>query len=204
MGTKRAQAQKIFVFGNDRRTALPCVAPDLTVRRRGEADISDMIGVMAKRNKKMHKGGRSWASTTKRTLARADQRVIAGSNRVFQRSRNIGVLEVRIVAQDFCTARPACQLVEDIADTDAQSANDRTTTANLRIGCDSVEVARHGWLRWIHSSIDAGAEPIPAIRDTPPFRRDRNMTPAMQPRNPHKHTGVRIFIHRAGRNFAKR
>jgi len=56
----------------------------------------------------------------KRTSARADQRMVARPNRIFERSRDVVVFfEIRAIAQDIRTAGAARQHVENVADADA-------------------------------------------------------------------------------------
>src|SRR5690606_29337773 len=61
----------------------------------------------------------------------------------YQGCPNILGMKVREVCQYFSLGHSACEILEDIYDGDASSADDWLPATDLWIQCDSVDKARH-------------------------------------------------------------
>jgi hypothetical protein len=130
-----AKDNKIFVLGDQDRGVFASEAPDVPIRCGLHSNIDDVFGLVTLLVEVACEGRRQLSVDQKSHLSsRADDGVVALSGGIFQRGRDIFVIEIRKIAKDILAARPCRQHVEDIPHAHAQAANARAASADRRIG----------------------------------------------------------------------
>ena len=118
--------------------------PDASIRGRRQPGLCNVLRVVPESDQMSGKRGRKLRVDDKsHGLGRTDDRVIDMLGGVFERRRDVIVLQVWIVPEDFCAAHSRRQQVQDILHTHAQTSDARTAAEYFGVGCDAVQMTGH-------------------------------------------------------------
>ena len=146
---RRAFVQKsmdgeIVVLRNDHRSGLSSVRANFTVRGLRQSTIRHVLGDVAERFNSSCEGWRELSVDEEAQSCAPQDRVIVLLGGELQDRSDVVGFQIGIVRQDLFARGAGGEKVEHVFDADAETANARTTAADIRIHGDSVHRAH--WL----------------------------------------------------------
>jgi hypothetical protein len=105
---------KILILADQHGADSGCVFPNVAVARVRHSKIGDVCCLVSEGNKWCARAGGSCASTRKRTSGGTDHGMIDVLRGIFERGRDVILLQIRKILQNFGSGGPTRQHVENV------------------------------------------------------------------------------------------
>jgi hypothetical protein len=122
--------------------------PNASVAGGRELELEDVFCLMPARKQISGKLWRELRVDEKtHGLGRTNDRMVDVLRGVFERGRDVVVLQVRVVLQNIRAASAGRKQIQNILYPNSQSTDARTAAQHLRVSCNSVETSGHERLK---------------------------------------------------------